>query len=97
MRNFKRLACGNSRTQQFLDLLLAHELSARQERSITVRTKLAHFPTLKSLDSFNFDAQPSLDRRVVNELQSVAFVGRAENVALHRQALVTRILLLLSA
>ena len=52
---------------QFVDHLLAGELAARQERSITVRTKLAHFPVLKSLDSFNFDAQPSLDRKIVNE------------------------------
>jgi DNA replication protein DnaC len=67
---------------QFLDALLADETAARQEISITVRTKLAHFPTLKSLDSFNFDAQPSLDRRAINELESLAFVERAENVVL---------------
>ena len=67
---------------QFVDHLLAGELAARQERSITVRTKLAHFPVLKSLDSFNFDAQPSLDRKIVNALQTVAFVERAENVVL---------------
>ncbi len=67
---------------QFLDALLADETAARQEVSITVRTKLAHFPSLKSLDSFNFDAQPSLDRRMTNELESLAFVERAENVVL---------------
>ncbi len=55
---------------EFVDHLLADELAARQERSITVRTKLAHLPVLKSLDSFDFDAQPSLDRRVVTALQS---------------------------
>jgi hypothetical protein len=47
-----------------------------------VRTKLVHFPTLKSLDSFNFDAQPSLYRRAINELESLASVERAENVVL---------------
>lgn len=67
---------------EFLDHLLGDELAARQERSIAVRTKLAHLPILKSLDSFNFDAQPSLDRRVINELQTLAFVERAENVVL---------------
>jgi DNA replication protein DnaC len=67
---------------QFLDGLLGEELTARQERSIIVRTKLAHFPSLKTLDSFDFDAQPTLDRRVVNELKSLAFVERAENVIL---------------
>jgi len=67
---------------QFLDALLADETAARQEVSITVRTKLAHFPKIKTLDSFNFDAQPSLDRRTFNELDSLAFVERAENVVL---------------
>jgi DNA replication protein DnaC len=67
---------------QFLDVLLGDELAARQEISISVRTKLAHFPMLKSLDSFEFDAQPSVDRRVMNELQTLAFIERAENVVL---------------
>lgn len=65
---------------EFVDHLLADELAARQERSITVRTKLAHLPVLKSLDSFDFDAQPSLDRKVIATLQSLAFIDRAENV-----------------
>lgn len=67
---------------EFVDHLLADELAARQERSITVRTKLAHLPVLKSLDSFDFDAQPSLDRKVIATLQSLAFIDRAENVVL---------------
>lgn len=67
---------------EFLDALLADEITARQQISITVRTKLAHFPVVKTLDSFEFDAQVSLDRRVINELQTVAFVERAENVLL---------------
>ena len=67
---------------QFVDHLLADELAARQERSIIVRTKLAHFPTTKTLDSFDFDAQPSLDRKVINNLQTNAYIERAENVVL---------------
>jgi DNA replication protein DnaC len=67
---------------EFLEHLLADELTTRQEISIAVRTKLAHFPVLKTLDSFEFDAQPSLERRVINELQTVAFVERAENIVL---------------
>jgi DNA replication protein DnaC len=69
-------------TLEFLDHLLADELAARQEISMRVRTKLAHFPTMKTLDSFDFDAQPSLDRRVINELQTLAFVDRAETIGL---------------
>lgn len=69
-------------TIEFLDHLLADEIAARQERSITVRTKLAHLPILKSLDSFDFDAQPLLDRKIVKQLETLAFVDRAENVVM---------------
>jgi DNA replication protein DnaC len=65
-----------------LDALLTDELASRKERSIIVNTKLAHFPGLKTLDSFNFDAQPTLDRRVINDLQTLAFVERAEGIVL---------------
>jgi len=65
-----------------LDALLGDELAARRERSILVRTKLAHFPVIKTFESFDFDAQPSLDRRVINELQTLAFLNRAEGVGL---------------
>jgi len=67
---------------QFLDHLLADETAARDERSITVRTKLAHFPIIKSIESFDFDAQPTLDRKIIQTLETLAFVGRAENVVM---------------
>ena len=67
---------------QFVDHVLADELAARQERSITVRTKLAHLPALKSLDSFDFDVQPTIDRKAINTLRTLAFIDRAENVVL---------------
>lgn len=69
-------------TLDVLDALLTDELTARKEKSIIVNTKLAHLPVMKTIDSFNFDMQPSLDRRVINELQTLAFVERAEGIAL---------------
>ena len=47
-----------------------------------MRTKLADLPVLRSLDSFDFDVQPSIDRKTISNLQTLAFVDRAENVAL---------------
>jgi DNA replication protein DnaC len=69
-------------TLEVLDALLSDELTARKERSILVNTKLAHFPTTKTLDSFEFDAQPTLDRRMINDLQTLAFLERCEDIAL---------------
>ena len=69
-------------TLSVLDALLSDELSARRERSIIVRTKLAHLPVIKTLDSFDFDAHPTIDRRLINDLQSLSFLERAEGIAL---------------
>jgi DNA replication protein DnaC len=65
-----------------LDALFGDELSMRAERGVVTRTNLAHFPSLKSLDTFDVDAQPSLDRKALIELKNLAFVERAENVVL---------------
>lgn len=65
-----------------LDALFGDELATRAERGVVTRTNLAHFPTLKSLDTFDVDAQPSLDRKALAELKNLAFIERAENVVL---------------
>jgi len=65
-----------------LDTLLGDEIAARNERGIIARTKLAHLPQMKTLDSFDFDAQPTLDRGIINELRTLAFLERHEGVAL---------------
>jgi len=37
--------------------LLEAEVSARSERDIAMKTKLAHFPFIKTLDQFEFTFQ----------------------------------------
>ena len=62
---------------------LAHlEVTGRRERRIQRRIKEARFPMLKTLDAFDFDAQPGLDRDEVLELFSCEFVETAANVVL---------------
>ena len=46
------------------------------------RIKQAKFPTLKSLDSFNFTVIPSLNKAQVMELARCEYVDRKENVML---------------
>jgi DNA replication protein DnaC len=67
---------------QVLDTMLGDEITSRNERGIIARTKLAHLPQIKTLDSFDFDAQPTLDRGAINELQTLAFLERHEGAAL---------------
>jgi DNA replication protein DnaC len=56
------------------------EWQGRSQRGTEARLRLARFPWLKTLEQFDFDFQPSLDRRVVRELAGLSFVERAHNV-----------------
>jgi len=66
----------------FLADLLGVETSARRERYLVTRTKLAHFPFRRTLETFDFSFQPSIDERQVRELATLAFVAEAANVIL---------------
>ena len=45
--------------------------------------KEARFPTVKSLDSFNFTAIPSLNKTLVLELARCEYIARRENDSRH--------------
>jgi len=64
----------------FLTQALATEWQGRYQRGIETRLRQARFPWIKTLDQFDFDFQPSLDRRQVRELAGLSFVARAHNV-----------------
>lgn len=66
----------------FLAQALETEWQGRYQKGIEARLRLARFPWLKTLDQFDFDFQPSLDRRQVRELAGMSFVERAHNVIL---------------
>ena len=65
---------------QFLDHLLTAEQAERRRKSQETRMKLSRLPHRKQLEDFDFDFQPSIDRRQIAELANLAFVERAENV-----------------
>jgi DNA replication protein DnaC len=63
-------------------LLCERELSRRNERRITMATKIAHFPTLRDLNSFDFAAQPSLDKKQFRELAACRWVANGDALLL---------------
>jgi len=65
---------------QFLARLVELELIDRERRMIERRIKAAKFPTVKSLDSFDFKAIPSLNKMQVLELARCEWIERRENV-----------------
>jgi DNA replication protein DnaC len=66
--------------KDFLVQALETEWQGRFQRGIEARLRLARFPWIKTLEQFEFDFQPSLDRRQVRELAGLSFVERAHNV-----------------
>src|SRR5574342_190665 len=68
--------------KDFLVQALQTEWQGRFQRNTETRLKLARFPWIKTLEQFEFDFQPSLDRKQVRELAGLGFVERAHNVVL---------------
>lgn len=56
------------------------ELIERERRMVERRIRAARFPVVKSLDSFDFMAIPSLNKMLVLELARCEYIARRENV-----------------
>ena len=56
------------------------ELIDRHHRMVARRIKAARFPALKSLDTFDFPAIPSVNRQLVTQLARCEYIERHENV-----------------
>jgi DNA replication protein DnaC len=67
---------------RFLLRITELELLDRERRATERRVRQAKFPVLKSLDSFDFLAIPSLNKSMVLELARSEFVVRRENALL---------------
>ena len=65
---------------RFLLRLAELELIERERRTVERRIKEARFPAVKSLDSFDFLAIPSLNKALVLELARGEYIIRRENV-----------------
>ena len=65
---------------RFLLRLAELELIDRERRMVERRIKEARFPAVKSLDSFDFAAIPSLNKTLVLELARSEYVTRRENI-----------------
>jgi DNA replication protein DnaC len=67
---------------QVLESLLDIEVIATKARRTRGRLRFAHYPVHKTLAEFDFDFQPSLDRKVIAELSTLRFVEEKRNVIL---------------
>jgi len=86
LREYKKMAdlCEKDRAdyQTFLLRLVEREMQDRDIRARERRVKAAKFPVVKTLDSFDFKAQPSINQALVRELMRSEYIDRCENVLL---------------
>ena len=68
--------------QTFLLRLCEREVHDRELRAVERRVKAAKFPVVKTLDTFNFRAQPSINQELIRELIRGEYMDRCENVLL---------------
>lgn len=67
---------------EFLELVLQDERDTREQRSIQRRVKVASFRETRSLDSFDFGFNTSIERKLVYDLAAGRFVDEARDVLL---------------
>ena len=65
---------------QYLLRLAELELIDRHQRMVERRIRAARFPAVKSLDTFDFTAIPSVNKALVMELARCEYIQRRENV-----------------
>jgi DNA replication protein DnaC len=64
----------------FLGYLLDSELRFRHEKTVRLNLQFANLPYLKRLDAFDFQQQPSIDKRLIDELAAGRFLHEGRNV-----------------
>ena len=65
---------------EYLLRLAELELIERRQRMVERRTRAARFPAVKSPDTFDFPAIPSVNKTLVMELARCEYIQRRENV-----------------
>jgi DNA replication protein DnaC len=66
----------------FLEAVLGAERAARTERVRQTLLKLATLPAVKTLESYDFSFASGAPRAQIQELASLSFIERAENIVL---------------
>jgi len=68
--------------REALSLFCEREIARKDERRIEMGIGLARFPFVRDLDSFDFAAQPSIDKKQIREIATGRFIANAEAVLL---------------
>jgi len=64
--------------REALGFFVGREIARRDERRISMASKLAQFPFVREIDGFEFDAQPSLDPGQIRELATCRWIAHGD-------------------
>ena len=76
----RRLEQGEIGALEAIDILLAEELTLRENSRIKTALRMGRLATIKTLAGFDFSFQPSLDRDRILTLAQLGFIARCEVV-----------------
>jgi DNA replication protein DnaC len=79
LANYRRIAADDPAKLQFLHELAALEVDKRHENGVRARITAAHFPVMKSMESFDFALQPQLPKAKLLDLLDGRFVAEKRN------------------
>lgn len=65
---------------EFLLKLLEAEISAKYEHAIKTNMVLSKLPFHKTIETYDFEFQPSVDAKRINDLMTLRFVEKHENI-----------------
>ena len=86
LREYDSLAavCRGDRSDYptYLLRLIERELLDRERKAAERRVKEARFPVVKTLDTFDFRTQPSINESLVRELMGGEYIDNRENILL---------------
>ena len=75
-------AQANQPYDHYLFALAEYEVAQRERNQQTQRIKLAHFPVLKDLSTFDFSCLPNLNKQLVLDLARGEYLQKAEPIIL---------------
>lgn len=78
----QQAAAGSWSYTHFLGFLLDTELRERYKKRVELNLLFAHFPYHKRMVDFDFSAQPSIDRRLIDELATGRYLSEGRNIVL---------------
>jgi DNA replication protein DnaC len=59
---------------EYLGKVVAEQAAATQNRRLAARLRFARFPFRRTIDDFDFSFQPSIDRKLVDDLATLRFI-----------------------